>query len=232
MHSNNEAEGEWYRKNYNQINASAITGGFYKKVLHTLLELPEKIYGKSNENISILEVGTNNGEHISYVYPKWENYLATDIRMPQPEVLNKMRKLGVCFEAANIQNLPFESSRFDRVISTCVFHHLENPDIGFKEIRRVLKIGGSISILLPNDPGIFYRLLWNMTTVRNAKKAGIVSETRENHTRENRNNYSELMKLLKGNFKKDEIKIIGFPFIFQSYHLNAITVIYITKVGE
>jgi|APGre2960657505_1045072.scaffolds.fasta_scaffold88042_1 phosphatidylethanolamine/phosphatidyl-N-methylethanolamine N-methyltransferase len=232
MPSDKNDESEWYRKNYNQINASAITGGFYNKVLHTLLELPEKIYGKSNEEMSILEVGANNGEHISFVYPKWEKYLATDIRIPQPEVLNKMKKLGGCFEAADVQNLPFQSSGFDRVISTCVFHHLENPDIGFKEIRRVLKIGGSISILLPNDPGILYRLLWNMTTMRNAKKAGMVSQTRENHARQHRNNYSELMKVLKDNFKKDEMKIIGFPFIFQSYHMNVITVIYIKKIGE
>ena len=71
-----------------------------------------------------------------------------------------------------------------------------------------------------------------MTTMRNAKKAGMVSQTKENHARQHRNNYSELMKVLKDNFKKDEMKIIGFPFIFQSYHMNVITVIYIKKIGE
>lgn len=33
----------------------------------------------------------------------------------------------VKFEVADVQNLPFKNDSFDRTISTCLLHHLDNP---------------------------------------------------------------------------------------------------------
>lgn len=219
----------WYMNNYNRINATAISGGIYSKILHNFLELPSRLSKEKAEGISILEVGANIGEHIPYVKSTWSNYTATDIREPEKFQLEEIRKMGANFQIADVESLPFKDGLFDRVIATCVFHHLGNPENGFKEIRRVLKNQGSISLLLPNDPGIFYRVFWKLTTLRNAKKSGLAASARINHARQHRNHYLGLMILLKENFKEDKIRVIGLPFIFSSYTWNVLTVVYIKK---
>jgi phosphatidylethanolamine/phosphatidyl-N-methylethanolamine N-methyltransferase len=226
---NEQPQDFWYLNNYNRINATAISGGIYSRILHKFLELPSKLLKEKTEGISILEVGANIGEHIPYVQSKWKNYTATDIREPQEFQLEEIRKMGANFQVADVESLPFRDELFDRVIATCVFHHLENPENGFKEIRRVLKNQGSISILLPNDPGILYRILWKFTTLRNAGKSGLAASARINHARQHRNHYLGLMILLRENFKEDKIRVIGLPFIFRSYSLNILTVVYIKK---
>ena len=226
---NEQPQDFWYTNNYNRINATAVSGSIYSKILHIFLELPSKFSKEKAEDISILEVGANIGEHIPYVKSKWRSYTATDIREPQKFQLEEIGKMGANFQIADVESLPFKDGLFDRVIATCVFHHLENPENAFKEIRRVLKNHGSISLLLPNDPGVLYRIFWKFTTMRNAKKSGLAASTRINHARQHRNHYLGLMILLKENFKEDKITVIGLPFIFRSYALNILTVIYIKK---
>jgi ubiquinone/menaquinone biosynthesis C-methylase UbiE len=70
----------------------------------------------------------------------------------------------VKFVAADVEELPFKSESFDRVISTCLFHHLGNPLKGFEELRSVTRKGQTISILIPNDPGMMYRFLTGVTS--------------------------------------------------------------------
>ena len=226
---NEQPQDFWYTNNYNRINATAISGGIYSRIMHKFLELPSKLSKEKAEGISILEVGANIGEHIPYVKSKWRSYTATDIREPQKFQLEEIGKMGANFQIADVESLPFKDGLFDRVIATCVFHHLENPENAFKEIRRVLKNHGSISLLLPNDPGVLYRIFWKFTTMRNAKKSGLAASTRINHARQHRNHYLGLMILLKENFKEDKIRVIGLPFIFSSYTWNVLTVVYIKK---
>jgi hypothetical protein len=65
--------------------------------------------------------------------------------------------------------------------------------------------------------------------MRNAKKSGLATSARINHARQHRNHYLGLMTLLRENFKEDKIRVIGLPFIFRSYALNILTVVYIKK---
>jgi SAM-dependent methyltransferase len=133
-------------------------------------------------------------------------------------------------QIADVESLPFADKSFDRVISTCLFHHLENPIKGFEQLRRVTKDGGKVSILIPNDPGIVYRSLRRVTTLRNAKKLGLYIEAELIHAIEHRNHYLQLKTLLESQFKNDKIFVTSFPFKFSSYNLNAITVFHIHKI--
>lgn len=47
------------------------------------------------------------------------------------------------YQIADIQNLPFEDESFDIVIANMMLYHVPNLDKGLKEVRRVLKEGGS-----------------------------------------------------------------------------------------
>lgn len=211
----------WYQTNYSQINATAIKGSLASKVLHRLIEKPFK----NNLGFEILEVGANKGEHLAFVKPNFTRYIMTDIRpiectSPPPRVEH---------EIANVENLPFADDSFDRVISTCLFHHLENPIMGFEQLRRVAKAGGTISILIPNDPGMVYSFLRSATTLRNAKKLGLLSEAKIIHAIEHRNHYLQLETLLEYVFRHDEIRARPFPFKRRNYNFNAVTVFEITK---
>lgn len=222
----------WYKDNYNRINATAVPNSLSNRILHKLIEKPFK----SNANLQILEVGANRGEHLPYVNSDYSSYVMTDIRpLPDDLALDKVGKnspgTGVIdFQVADVQKLPFENGSFDRSISTCLFHHLDQPMDAFGEIKRVTKTGGMISILIPNDPGILYRSLRGITTLRSAKKEGIYEDAQLIHAIEHRNHYLQLRTLLESQFKKDKISVSSFPFKFRSYNFNALTVFHINKL--
>jgi ubiquinone/menaquinone biosynthesis C-methylase UbiE len=54
---------------------------------------------------------------------------------------------------ASVEQLPFKEELFDLVVSRFVFEHLQDPNLAFREMARVLNDGGSIIILTQN--------LWN-----------------------------------------------------------------------
>lgn len=53
----------------------------------------------------------------------------------------------------SITELPFASSHFDLVTANMVVEHLDNPDIQFREVYRVLKPGGLFIFHTPNALG-------------------------------------------------------------------------------
>lgn len=221
-------QNDWYQDHYNKINVTATEGSIFSKVLHWSLEKAHK----SNRGLHILEVGSHNGEHVKYVKDDWKisgSYLATDIRSLKSDELNNLFSIGVAYEEQDVENLTFPDNKFDRVISTCLFHHLIDPVKGFQEVRRVTKGGGSIDILLPNDPGLMYRFLRKQTTLRKANKMNLKNTAEFVHALEHRNHYLALSVLAAKVFEGDLIKAIGFPFYADSYNLNAFTVLRITK---
>src|SRR5256714_843718 len=70
--------------------------------------------------------------------------------------------LGVTFVEADALHLPFADSSFDLVTSAFGFRNLANYEDGLKEIRRVLKPGGTLALLEFTEPppgllGVLYR---------------------------------------------------------------------------
>ncbi|HZE73307.1 MAG TPA: class I SAM-dependent methyltransferase [Pyrinomonadaceae bacterium] len=55
----------------------------------------------------------------------------------------------------DVVQLPFAADSFDLVTANMVVEHLENPEIQFAEISRVLKPGGSFLFHTPNARGYF-----------------------------------------------------------------------------
>jgi len=142
----------------------------------------------------------------------------------------KLKSSGIDFQIQDAQALSFPENKFDRVISTCVLHHLIYPELALLEMRRVAKPGGRISIALPTDPGITYRFLRLITTVRNARRFELNSELEIVHAFEHRNHYLGIIPLICEVFKNDLIRKSNRPFGLFGYHLNAFTVFQITKI--
>ncbi len=218
---------EWYEKNYSDVNVSGNTQSFFHRKLHSLIEIDNI----PQSGIRILEVGGNIGEHIPFVKDTWIEYVLTDIRRLDLRSQTQLKSQNVTFKVADVQKLKFESDYFDRVIATCLFHHIESPFSGFTEMLRVTRPGGKITILIPNDPGFLYTLVHRFTTLRRAKKRGVLEEAKLFHAAEHRNHYSSLRVIARKAFFENDVKIRCYPFQLDLYSLNVLTVLNVTKVS-
>ncbi len=62
---------------------------------------------------------------------------------------------NVCFEQADCARLPYSDHHFDHVFVCFVLEHLAHPENVLAELRRVLKPGGSLTVI-EGDHGSFY----------------------------------------------------------------------------
>lgn len=60
--------------------------------------------------------------------------------------IHDIRAPGASLARADIMRLPFKDEAFDLVINAGVMHHVSDPRAGFRELHRVTKRGGTISI--------------------------------------------------------------------------------------
>lgn len=65
---------------------------------------------------------------------------------------------GITYVKGNVFDMPFPDDSFDFVLSNGVLHHTENPELGVRELLRVLKPGGMGMIMMIPNPG---GLHWN-----------------------------------------------------------------------
>ena len=200
--------GKSFRGRYHSYSHNALENGF-----------TEKSFSK------ILEIGAGEGEHVKYVKVSFDEYILTDIiEMPddvQIEIQN------VYFKKANAENLDFTELEFNRVIVTCVLHHLEKPLNALLEVKRVTKNGGKISILLPSDPGLVFRLARKITADRFLKKQG-VANVKLLRALEHRNHVESLDQMIREVFRNDVIEKRTYPFPRGSWNSSLFSVYQVT----
>ena len=126
---------------------------------------------ESNFN-KVLEVGGGEGHHLKYVNHPYEQYFLTDIDLrPLTDYAELVKASGkLVNEFQDSSKLTYVDNQFDRVIFMCVLHHVNDIEKTLKEARRVAKSGGLISIYLPTDPAILYRLLRKIFTFNQSRK--------------------------------------------------------------
>jgi ubiquinone/menaquinone biosynthesis C-methylase UbiE len=90
----------------------------------------------------ILDVGCGTG-FISQLYP---NFDITGIDISD----GMLEKNPFIWKKAPVEEIPFPDETFDVVVCRSLLHHLDNPDIGLKEMVRVLKHGGKWVCWDPN----------------------------------------------------------------------------------
>ena len=110
----------------------------------------------------MLEVGAGTGMHIKYVRHSFDEYLLTDLNPPLMDKIDisaSLRASGkIVVSPEDATRLSFPDNIFDRVIAAHVLEHLYQPHLVLQEWRRVLKPGGVLTLVLPCDPGVLWRL--------------------------------------------------------------------------
>jgi phosphatidylethanolamine/phosphatidyl-N-methylethanolamine N-methyltransferase len=198
---------KWYEAEYSQHSYS----GAQAKLQHAMHNTLEKRLSNM-EFHSILEVGANSGEHLEFVKHKYQRYVLSDLRdvsRALEPVLKKNPKAE--FIRADVQSLPFVDGEFDRIIVTCVLHHLPDPEAALSELLRVAKVGGQIDIFLPSDPGIIFRFAKWIGPLRKAKKKGLSKVKRLVDARDHINHSFGLKQLIRNVFASHEIKHVSYP---------------------
>lgn len=203
---------KFYENNYNDIVSKSIFS-LGHKYMHTKMEIKEK----PEEYERVLEIGVGFGEHKKYInYGKF--VYGIDLKIHQSKI-----KESYLFSQGDAQSLPYKSKIFDRVIVTCLLHHLSNPIKALQEIKRVVnpKFDNQITILVPCDPGIGYRL----------SRIGIRFKLKKSnfdhaliHYLEHQNSYPAIDTAIKYVFGDEKVKVTYYPFRLKSWDLNIFSV--------
>lgn len=191
-------------QNYDQNNAENTIGGFFLHKSHELLENSIPLLDGIE---TILEVGAGTGHHFPFVQKSFSKYIMTDgsaemLSIATEKYPKEISSRLLQIEQQDTTRLSYTDNSFDRLIAAHVLEHIPNPVNVLKEWDRVVRPGGVISIVLPCDPGLLWRLGRHFGPRRNAQKIGL--------------NYDYLMAA-------EHINSIFNLVIFIRHHFEAIT---------
>lgn len=209
----------YYDGAYAETNYAGARGRF-TNFYHRMLERP---FGPEEHLSRVIEVGSGHCEHVRFVRHSFDEYLMTDLTDHTYNPLGGRQDDRVRFETADAQDLHHGDGSFDRLVCTCVLHHLSDPDRALKEWRRVVKPGGSISIYLPCDPGMLYRAArWGTTHryQRKLERQGKLNDHLYLWAREHPNHVLGLRQLIRANFRADRVARTVFPLPVLSWNWN------------
>lgn len=215
----------FYTNDYEEIMSTGLVGKMwrfiYKSLDNPFLDLSE---------ISLIEVGSGNGQHFNFSKIPTKEYIEVDIRENNNLSIDllKAKAFGRKFILDDATYLiKFPDSYFDGLIATCLLAHLLDMEAALINWRRVVKPGGILSIYIPNEPGIILRTARRITTKRKIEKRGYDHEFI--HWKEHRNHFLGMRSMVKHVFQEDSVKFKSFPLSFLTWSLGLYTVVEIRK---
>ena len=227
--SRNEILDQYYSEVYQQYLFGKDLQGFGIRYFESAIEK----FWKCQIPKRVLEIGGGSGEHLPYVkYVPQESYTLLDLRPVNTEVHVNQSSVSLIektkFVIGNAEELPFDDEHFDRVLSTCLLHHVNDVFTVLQEARRVAKSGGEIAFLIPTDPGVLNRLVKKIVSYPKLRK---LSKTRPElfYALDHKNHIGSIIEQIKCVFKNDELKFHFRPFYVKSWNLNLLTVVHVTK---
>jgi ubiquinone/menaquinone biosynthesis C-methylase UbiE len=220
---------DYYNCVYSLVHYKGLLGKFNKSY-HKLLENDNC----SNNGLNILEIGAGNGEHFYFVAKDYQSYILTDLNTKSLKTFVNQIDSGyrgrVSVVKCNAEKLPFKRNTFDRVIVTCVLHHIGNIDTALTEIRRVVKSGGEISVYLPCDPGMFYRYIRHFVSHKKQKEIMGTSMKKVKYlwALEHKNHLLGILFVIKKIFILDNVLIKRYPIPKFSWNFNLFFIVKIS----
>lgn len=187
----------------------------------------ERLIGP-NERFSVaVEVGVGTSEHLQYVQHSFDDYFMLDRSRSMLAVAQQKNgpRKGLHYCMGTVERLPFGDATVDRLIATHVLEHIYRPHDILREWNRVLKPRGAMSILIPTDPGVAWRLGRAIGTRRVIHRLGIPYDYFM--ALEHVNPINNLVALLEYYFPV--AKKMWWPFRIASMDLNFFYVFHATK---
>ena len=111
----------------------------------------------ATSGIKILDIGCSVGYFVKYAKDKGFNCFGLDINTGSIEYARRDLNLSsLCIAEADA--LPFGKDVFEAIVLSHVLEHLANPPECLRQIRRVLKPGGILLVIVPHHRGLIARL--------------------------------------------------------------------------
>jgi ubiquinone/menaquinone biosynthesis C-methylase UbiE len=202
---------------YDESNYSSPLQSLVMRASHKLVE---KAHSDESEFNRVLEIGAGTGEHVKFVRHKFEEYILSDLDQKTLDVaeskLKNQHADKLKFDCQEGSELRYSDNSFDRVIATHVLEHIYQPHLALKEWARVVRDGGVLSILIPTDPGLAWRLGRHLGPRKNAISQGISYDYVM--AREHVNSCNNLIAILRHYFP--DAKESWWPFPVPSIDLN------------
>lgn len=223
---------EYYRRCYSSVHAGAVAGAANDR-LQKDLERPHA----HRHFDDVLELGAGDLGHIDHVRHRFRRYVAGDLR-PPPDLgewvsltpLEAVPEMpGRYFVELDAHDLPFPDRSFDRLVTTCLLMHLDDPMLALEEWRRVVRAGGVLDLLVPCDPGLAVRCYRLLVSRRRARSRGFEHFDLVNAI-DHKRPVGSLLTVCRYAFAEDSMHIDWFPFRrVPSWNLNSHLVVRVRR---
>ena len=181
------------------------------------------------KNISkVLEIGAGNKPHYKFLKHNYDEYHIAEtstVKIDNPEQNSK-----IIFTKYDGKELPYENNLFDRIIISHCLEHIYYPEEFLREVMGKLKTGGVLSISLPTDPGLLFRLGRLYMRFFSIKKNYKISPKEYDYMNatEHVNSIFNLHSIIKHNYA-NIAKESFLPFRIKSFDLNLFYNVHIIK---
>ena len=134
---------------YQSHQYSGIIGRLMRKS-HECMEF------SSEKKSKVLEIGAGTNPHLPYLKHDFNYYYIIDLYKELETYYHKFDK--VIFKQYDGKVIPFEDNYFDRIIISHCLEHIPQPESFLLQTFDKLKKNGNLSIALPTDPGVLWRV--------------------------------------------------------------------------
>jgi ubiquinone/menaquinone biosynthesis C-methylase UbiE len=161
-----------FEENYDKLNYARNMASRVLAHSHVVLE---NAWGENDHFAEVLEVGAGSGRHLETVRHGFDAYWLTDAN---PNMLAQAKERHgednrIKYQVEDSTQLSFADDTFDRLIATHVLEHIVDPHDVLREWTRVIRPGGVLSLVLPCDPGLAWRVGRCFGVRQRAEDAGI-----------------------------------------------------------
>ena len=145
---------EKFKKLDSKYNTHLYTGlnGYFMRYCHRQLEK----FNKKEKYSRVLEIGAGSAPHLKYLKHKYDEYFVLETSEYALNIYKDMQDINA--KIYDGKNLPFDNNFFDRIIISHCLEHIAEPEKFLFEMMSKLKKDGVLSISLPTDPGLLWRL--------------------------------------------------------------------------
>ena len=217
---------EEFKELASKYNTHLYTGlyGYVMRYCHRQLEN----FKRKKKYSKVLEIGAGNAPHLDYLRHEYEEYFIAETSSYAMDFYKGMKNVKA-YSYDGI-NLPFEDNFFDRIIISHCLEHTSEPEKFLVQAMSKLKNGGVLSISLPTDPGLLWRIGKIFTKYYTAKRTYKISSNEYDYllATEHINSIFNLISLIRHNFK-NQIKENFLPFKIKLVDLNLFYIVHITK---
>lgn len=199
--------------------------GFFIKNGHKDLE---KFTKQKSHFDKVLEIGAGSTPHYHFIKHTYNEYHIAETS----EYVSEYHKHNTKIKLIKYdgKNLPYDNNVFDRIIISHCLEHILSPENFLSEMVRVLKKGGILSISLPTDPGLAWRLGRLFVGLFKVNKTYKISydEFQYLNATEHVNSIFNLISIIRYHFK-DSIEESFYPLKIKLPDINLIYNVHIYK---